>query len=114
MKKKTFSIALCIVLGLTQVQAENGKSGHGSIPSDKSAPVVHNILSDKLPAKLLTTIKKNYSSYWITSLYKETMNGKVSYHITVENPDQIIKLSASHPAANWTIRRVVPKDQATS
>jgi|SRR6186713_1355579 len=114
MKKKTFSIALCIVLGLIQVQAENGKSGPRSTPSEKSVPVVHNILSNKLPAKLLTTIKKNYSSYWITSLYKETANGKISYHITVENPDQIIKLSASHPAANWTIRRVVPKDQAAS
>ena|SRR5437899_846215 len=113
MKKKTFSIALCIALGFTQVQAMNSSSGHGSTPSDKSVPVVSNILSDKLPAKLLSTIKKNYSNYWITSLYKETVNGKVSYHITVENPDQIIKLSAVHPS-NWTIQRVVPKDQAAS
>jgi len=77
---------------------------------DKPTPVVHNIPSDQLPAKLLTTIRKSYKSYWITSLYKETSNGKTSYHTTIENADQKVTLSAA-PATGWTITKVIPKGE---
>jgi len=80
--------------------------------SKKSSTVVRNILSDKLPTKLLTTIKKDYKDYWITNLYKEEANGKISYHITVENADKTISLSATR-ASGWSVARVVPKDQVT-
>ncbi|HZE83742.1 MAG TPA: hypothetical protein VE035_05495, partial [Puia sp.] len=64
-------------------------------------------------SKLLTSIKKDYKSYWITGLYKEISNGKASYHITVENADQVITLSAT-PTTNWSVVRAVPKDQSAS
>ena len=111
MKKTSLSIAICIALAFTQVRANNNK--HMVSPTEETTPVVHNILSNKLPTKLLTVIKKEYSNYWITSLYKETVNGKVSYHITVENPDQVVKLTAAAPS-NWVIQNVTPKEQPAS
>jgi hypothetical protein len=113
MKKSIIPIVLCIAIGSTQVHAANTYLTNEGSPSKKSAPVVRNILSDKLPAKLLTTIKKSYKDYWITALYKEVANGKISYHITVENADKVVTLSATH-STNWSVSRVIPKDQPAS
>jgi len=92
-------------------QAGTGDRKNEGDPSKKTAAVQRNILSDKLPSKLLTSIKKEYKSYWITNLYKQDASGKISYHITVENADQIINLSAT--GSNWSIVRTVSKDLAT-
>jgi len=113
MKKTILPIVLCIAIGSTQVHAANRNLTNEGSPSKKSASVVRNILSDKLPAKLLTTIKKSYKDYWITALYKEVTNGKTSYHITVENADQIITLSATH-STSWSVSRIIPKDEPAS
>jgi hypothetical protein len=113
MKKTTLSIVLCMAIAATQASPSNTYSANEGSPAKKSAPVVRNILSTKLPAKLLTTIKTSYKDYWITALYKEVSNGKVSYHITVENADKIVTLSAN-PATNWSVTRTVAKDLAAS
>lgn len=113
MKKSILPIVLCIAIGSTQVHAADRYPVNEGTPSKKSPAVVRNILSDKLPAKLLTTIKKSYKDYWITALYKEVSNGKTSYHITVENADQIITMSATH-VTNWSVSRVIAKDQPES
>lgn len=110
MKKSILASALFVVVSISNLSAMNGVPAHGTTPTEKGAPAVRNILSDKLPAKLLTTIKKNYGNYWITSLYKQTANGKVSYHITVENPDQVVKLSTT-TSSTWTVERVVSKEE---
>ena len=101
---KTSILVLALSLGIAQVKAADGAKDHA-----KSAPAVRNILSNQLPARLLTSIKKNYKDYWITGLYKENLNGKTSYHITLENPDQTVKLDTSH-TAGWAVASVVPKD----
>jgi hypothetical protein len=113
MKKTILPIVLCIAIVSSDARAAGRYLSDGGVPSKKSSPVLHNILSDKLPSKLLTTIKKDYKSYWITGLYKEDASGKISYHITMENADQIITLTATH-ATNWSVVRVVPKDPASS
>lgn len=109
MKKTIFPIVFCIAIVSFNTHA--AVSG-GGVPA-KNSPVVHSILSDKLPAKLLTTIKKDYKSYWITGLYKEDASGKISYHITIENADQTVELTATH-STNWSVVRVTPKDQTNS
>ena len=98
MKKKALSIAFIIAIGMTQAHASANE------------PVVRNITSDKLPSKLQTAIRKDYKnkSYWITDCHKTTANGKTSYHVTVENPDKVVKLAADQPSA-WVIKSVVPK-----
>jgi hypothetical protein len=70
---------------------------------------VHNILSTQLPLDLLTNIKKEYKDYWITGLYEEGKIKQLSYFITVENADQIIKLS-SDDSENWVVISTTIKD----
>ena len=112
MKKPIFAIALCMAIVSSDAYASDRILNDGGAPSKKSSSVQRNILSDKLPARLLTTIKKNYKDYWITGLYKEVANGKISYHITMENADQVIKMSAT-PNTSWSLVRTAPKDLAS-
>jgi hypothetical protein len=102
---KTTILLLALSLGFAQLRAADG------IKDREKSPAVRNILSNQLPARLLTVIKKNYKEYWITDLYKENINGKISYFITLENPDQTVKLSTTH-SIGWAVTRVVPKDIA--
>jgi len=108
MKQRISAIVLLLAIGITHVQASEGKNE--TDPAKKSSTVVvQNILSDRLPARLLSPIKKTYKDYWITDLNKRTNNGKVSYCITVENADKKITMSAT-PATNWSVTRVTVKD----
>jgi len=102
---KTTTLFFFLFLGFVQVRASDG------IKDREKSPAVRNILSNQLPARLLTVIRKNYKDYWITDLYKENINGKISYFITLENPDQTVKLTTTH-TISWAVARVVPKDIA--
>ncbi len=102
---KTTILLLVLSLGFAQLRAADG------IKDREKSPAVRNILSNQLPARLLTVIKKNYKEYWITDLYKENINGKISYFITLENPDQTVKLNTTH-SIGWAVTRVFPKDIA--
>jgi hypothetical protein len=103
MKKYILPVLICFAISSVKAHA-----AEGGMPVRKSSPVVRNILSDKLPARLQKSIKKEYGNYWITGLYKAQLNGKTSYHITVENPDQIVMLSAT-ASTKWSVNRVTPK-----
>lgn len=124
MKQTILLIAVCMAIGSTNSYAKSNRIfSNEETPAKKNSATVHNsasvrnsatvrnILSDKLPAKLRTTIKKEYRNYWISGLYKETVNGKNSYHITLENADKIVVLSAA-PSANWSIDSALLKDRA--
>jgi hypothetical protein len=106
---KTTILCLVFLLGISHVWASGGG---GSKDHEKNVAVARNILSNQLPARLLSTIKKGYKDYWITDLYKEFSNGKVVYHITLENADQKVQLNTSH-SINWAVAHVVSKDLAT-
>ena len=111
--KKTILPIVLLMMAIGTVQArsiDRHFTNEGERSSKKSTTVVRNILSDKLPARLLTSIKKEYKEFWITSLYKESANGKISYHITVENADKKVQLSATR-ASRWSVERVIPKDE---
>lgn len=106
-------LLIVLVFGITIARAENGTGAHATArKSVTSTAVRNNILSTKLPARLLSPIKTKYSSYWITDLYKATADGKTCYYITLENADQKLKLTTSH-SANWQVSRVVSKDMAS-
>ena len=107
---KTTILPIVFLLSTTILHAETGAGGHNST-TRKSASSVHNILSTQLPARLQTSIKTKYKTYWITDLYKSTTEGKVCYYITLENADQKLKLNTSH-SASWQVARVVAKDVA--
>jgi len=103
---KTTILFFVLILSFGLVKASNGSD------NGEKSPAIHNILSNQLPARLLTVIRKNYKDYWITGLYKENVNGKISYFITMENADQTVKLNTSH-STGWAVTRIVPKDATT-
>jgi hypothetical protein len=103
MKKPILFLVLILSFGMV-------KASNGSDNGEKSS-ASRNILSNQLPSRLLTVIHKNYKDYWITDLYKENINGKISYFITLENADQTVKLNTSH-TNGWAVTRIVPKDAA--
>jgi hypothetical protein len=112
MKKTILPIVLCMTLGTVQAHAINGNLNNEGERSKKNTTVVRNILSDKLPSKLKASIKKEYKDFWITALSKEDASGKISYHITVENADKIVSLSATR-ATGWSVARIVTKEEGT-
>ena len=101
---KTSILLLALSFGIARAKASDGSKDH-----EKNTAAVRNIRSTQLPARLLTTIKKNYKDFWITGLYKENLNGKTTYCITLENPDKTVKLNTVH-SSGWSIVRVIPKD----
>src|ERR1700691_3363958 len=43
--------------------------------------VVRNITSDQLPTNLLTTLRRDYTAYWITDLFEISSNGETTYYV---------------------------------
>jgi hypothetical protein len=91
------------MIGLTSVKANDSTKANFHPGAG-----VHNILSNKLPPVLLTEIKKDYKGYWITELYEEGKAKRPSYFITLENADEIIKLSCGD-SENWIIKTTTMK-----
>jgi hypothetical protein len=103
MKKRIIAGAFFLMVGLVSGSADQASA---KISPDSG---MHNILSTELPAALRTDIKKQYQGYWITGLFEEGMIKRPSYFITMENADQIIKMS-SDDSENWVIISTIVKD----
>jgi len=56
-------------------------------PNGELLAISRNISSEKLPITLLTSLKKNYSDYWISDLFEMVTNGDGTYYITLNNAD---------------------------
>lgn len=68
--------------------------------------ITRNISSDKLPISLLTSMKKNYSEYWITDLFEVVANGAGTYYMTVQNADYEITLKSDEFGGWETFKKV--------
>ena len=64
--------------------------------------VVRNILSQQLPINLFTSLKKEYSGYWITDLFEMATPDNTHYYVTLENSNETIVLSAQG-SSEWTV-----------
>jgi hypothetical protein len=64
--------------------------------------VVRNITSDQLPINLLTSLRKDYSEYWITDLFEMSSNGMTTYYVSIENSDKKIVLK-SDDLSSWDV-----------
>jgi len=66
--------------------------------------VTRNIVSSQLPINLLTDLKKNYSTHWITDLFEMASNNENVYYVTLENSDQKLILKSSG-TTSWEVYR---------
>jgi len=61
-----------------------------------------NVLSDNLPATLLSDIKTKFQGYWITDLANYEVAGKNGFLITIENADEKFVLK-SMDSQHWQV-----------
>ncbi len=54
-------------------------------PGGELIAASRNISSSQLPLRLLTELKKDYHSYWITDLFELSVNDTTEYYVTLEN-----------------------------
>jgi hypothetical protein len=73
-------------------------------PNGNLLGVTRNIVSSQLPINLLTDLKKNYSTHWITDLFEMASNNDNVYYVTLENGDQKLVLKSSG-TAGWEVYR---------
>ena len=78
-------------------------------PDGDLLAVTRNILAGQLPINLLTDVKKNYGSYWITELFEIAMNNETSYYITLQNGEQKVILK-SNGTNGWELFKKEKKE----
>jgi hypothetical protein len=61
----------------------------------QNTAIVRNIVSDQLPINLLTTLKKDYTGFWISDLFEVAVDEQTNYYVTLENADKKIVLRSS-------------------
>jgi hypothetical protein len=64
--------------------------------------VVRNIVSDQLPISLLTSLKRDYSGFWIPDLFEIAADDQTTYYVTLENADKKIVLR-SNGIDSWEV-----------
>ncbi len=72
--------------------------------------VVRNILSDKLPINLMSNLKKNYSSYWISDLFEMASDNQSNYYVTLETADESLVLK-SNGTNEWSVYKRTKKNK---
>lgn len=71
--------------------------------------VVRNIVSDQLPISLLTSLKNEYTGFWISDLFEIASNEQTTYYVTIENADKKIVLR-SNGTENWSVYAKTKKE----
>ena len=64
--------------------------------------MTRNITSLDMPMKLQTSLKNNYSGYWISDLFEISNNEGTNYYITMENAGSKIVLKSTS-GSNWNV-----------
>jgi len=70
--------------------------------------LTRNISSLELPFSLQTSLKKNYSKFWISDLFEISNNEGTSYYITVENAGSKVVLK-SNGTSKWETYKKMTK-----
>lgn len=63
-----------------------------------------NISSLDMPMKLQTSLKNNYSGYWISDLFEISNNDGTNYYITMENAGSKLVLKSTG-GSNWNVHK---------
>ncbi|MBS1601046.1 MAG: hypothetical protein JST42_00160 [Bacteroidetes bacterium] len=69
--------------------------------------LTRNILSSQLPLNLLSSLRKKYSTYWITDLFEFDRDSQSCYYISLENADT--KMTLRSNGDSWQLYSSVKK-----
>jgi hypothetical protein len=88
---------------------QSGRTLFAFYSEDKDFMGIANYVNPtSLPVSLLSDVKKNYGNYWISDLFKYSVNEEAGYFITIENADQTIMLK-SDMSQKWHLYKVTKK-----
>lgn len=73
-------------------------------PMGELMAVTRNILSNQLPINLLSALKRNYTSYWISDLFEISSATDASYYVTLQSGEQTLVLK-SNGVSGWEVYR---------
>ena len=59
----------------------------------------------QLPLEILTSLKKDYTGYWISDLFEIQSEAGTAYYATLENADQVIVLKSEGTSGWQTFQR---------
>ena len=68
-----------------------------------------NILSSQLPINLLSNLKKDYSTFWISDLFEISSSSDASYYVTLQNSDHYLILK-SNGISGWELYKKAKKN----
>ena len=71
--------------------------------------ISRNILVNQLPINLQASIKRSYSTSWVTELFELAKEDQTTYYVTLENADQKVTLK-SVDANTWTVYKKTKKN----
>jgi hypothetical protein len=71
--------------------------------------VIHHILPDRLPIYLMNQLKKEFGSYWVSGLYESANHAGSTYHITLENPEELVVMK-SIGGTQWIVEKRIRKN----
>ena len=71
--------------------------------------VTRNILSSQLPINLLASLKKSYSSYWISDLFEVSSTTDAAYYVTLQSAEHTLVLKSNGTTA-WEVYRKEKKN----
>lgn len=72
--------------------------------------VTRNIISSQLPITLLSDLKRNYGTYWISDLFEISSSSDASYYVTLQSGEQTLVLK-SNGISGWELYK---KDKKSS
>ena len=70
--------------------------------------VIKNISSAQLPLNLLSKVKKDYQSSWISGLFEMSDTAETSYYLTLEDGDNTTVLKSTN-GSSWEVFRKTKK-----
>ena len=70
-------------------------------PEGDFLATLRNISSVDLPVLLQASLKKNYSSFWVSDLYEMSKQEGSSYYVTLENADTKLVMHSSN-GGSWS------------
>ncbi|MFI5124476.1 MAG: hypothetical protein ACHQDF_04065 [Chitinophagales bacterium] len=82
-------------------------------PDGRFVGIIHHLLSTDLPENLRIGLKKKYSSYWVSELFKVENDEGTSYYANLENGTESVLLSSNEYNV-WNTYKITPDSEKES
>src|SRR5665213_921599 len=79
-------------------------------PDGSFIGIIHHLLSTDLPYNLNKSLRKNYSDYWVTDLFKLETDQGAAYYVNLENGTETVLLNTDEYNV-WTTYEITPDSE---